>query len=495
MGDVGGSYRVIDKAAYFNLVDYKPHPRQWLFHNSKARFRVPCCGRRFGKSRMAGMDVQPKLLVPERRAWIVGPTYDLSEKEFRVIWDTMIVKLQFGKDRRVKKAYNKKQGEMYIEFPWRTRIECRSADHPENLVGESLDHVIMSEAAKHRNDTFERYVRAALSDRRGTADFPTTPEGYNWYHKIWQQGLDPSQSDFESWQFPSWENPFVFPGGRNDPEIKLVENTTTDAWFLQEYAADFSAFVGKIYGDWRESKHVRRHTFRRDWPNYGCFDWGFTNPLAFIEFQVDPMGRVYVWREHYKAFWRLDEHLNYLKQRDNPPGYHLDLCFGDAADPGATATVSQNFCRCLSYPQAKSGTEEGKGAQRTTSGWREGVELVGSFLKLRTMSDTTDLSEAVTAEDLQLIEDSKEPLLWVDPSCTNLITEFNNYRAPESTSELNVREAAQKYADHALDALRYGMMHVFKLGARAKLTDVYKPDDFKVNNVPSTGYFTMGKEF
>src|SRR6185503_13755940 len=134
--------QVVSKAAYFKLVGYAPHPKQWLFHKSRARFRAPCCGRRFGKSRMAGMDVQPKLLVPDRRAWIVGPTYDLSEKEFRVVWNSMIVRLKFGTDRRVKKAYNKKQGEMRIEFPWGTVIECRSADHPENLVGESLDHVI-----------------------------------------------------------------------------------------------------------------------------------------------------------------------------------------------------------------------------------------------------------------------------------------------------------------------------------------------------------------
>src|SRR4051794_30933513 len=163
---IGGSFRTINKRAYFEKAGHRPHEKQWLFHNSTARFRLPCCGRRFGKSRMAGMDAQPKLLYPNSRMWIVGPTYDLAEKEFRVIWDTMIVRLKFGQDSRVKRAYNKKQGTMYIQFPWGTMLECRSADHPENLVGESLNHVIVSEAAKHKQDTFERYLRAALSDHR-----------------------------------------------------------------------------------------------------------------------------------------------------------------------------------------------------------------------------------------------------------------------------------------------------------------------------------------
>lgn len=483
--------KVIDKVAYFDKVGYKPHPKQWLFHNSTARFRIPCCGRRFGKSRMAGMDVQPKLLTPKTRVWIVGPTYDLAEKEFRVVWDTMIVELALGRNKRIKKAYNKKQGLMHIEFPWGSVLECRSADHPENLVGESLDHVIMSEAAKHKKDTFERYIRAALSDRRGTADFPTTPEGYNWYHKLWQQGLNHDQPEYESWRFPSWENPFVYPGGRNDPEIKLVESTTTDEWFKQEYGADFSAFVGKIYGDWQEDIHVRRHTFNPDWPNYGCFDWGYTNPLAFVEFQVDPWGRVHVWREHYKSFWRLEEHIAYLKTRDNPDGYRLDLTFGDAADPGAASYVSRHFAPCYAYPEAKQGTkqEQEKGKDRTQSGWREGVELVGSFLKVREPSDFVDLTDMTSRLDLEYAASLREPCLWVDPNCSNLIKEFNNYRAPSTRNEVNVREAAQKYDDHALDALRYGMMHVFKLGVQTHLSEIYSDRDFTEENLPDGGYF------
>src|SRR5690606_8213866 len=146
-------------------IGYTPHREQALFHNSRARFRVPVCGRRFGKSKMAGSDIVPRSFLPDKMYWIVGPTYDLREKEFRVAWDAMIIGMQMGRDKRIKKAYNKKQGNMYIEFPWKTRLEVRSADHPENLVGEALDHVIMSEAAKQKLETWERFIRPALSDK------------------------------------------------------------------------------------------------------------------------------------------------------------------------------------------------------------------------------------------------------------------------------------------------------------------------------------------
>jgi hypothetical protein len=90
---------------------------------------------------------------PNKMIWIVGPTYDLAEKEFRVIWNDLIVNQKLGKDKRVKRAYSKRAGDMFIQFPWGTRVECRSAEHPEYLVGEALDHVIMSEAAKHKRET------------------------------------------------------------------------------------------------------------------------------------------------------------------------------------------------------------------------------------------------------------------------------------------------------------------------------------------------------
>lgn len=221
------------KYAWFDKIGYAPHAPQRLYHDSKARFRCACCGRRFGKSTMAARDLEPKLFQHNCMYWIVGPTYDLGEKEFRVVWNDLIVRQKLGKDKRIKKSYNKKQGDMYIEFvPWRTRLEVRSADHPQNLVGEALDGVILSEAAKHKKDTWERYIFPALSDKRGFADFVTTPEGFNWLYDIWSTGRNPDEPLFESWTFPSWANSAVYPGGRKDPEILLLERNSIPEWFM-----------------------------------------------------------------------------------------------------------------------------------------------------------------------------------------------------------------------------------------------------------------------
>ena len=452
---------------------------------SEARFKVACCGRRFGKSTMAARDLEPELMIPRRWYWIVGPTYDLGEKEFRVIWDDLIVKQQLGKDKRVRKAYNKKSGDMYIEFPWRTRVEVRSAEHPENLVGEGLHGVIMSEAAKHRSDTWERYIRAALADYRGWATFPTTPEGQNWLYKLWQFGINPAMPEYQSWRFPSWENPFVYPGGVEDEEIKLIRATTSDDWFQQEIVADFTAFVGKIYGEFQEDVHVRPHTFNPMWPNYIAFDWGYSHPLAAIEFQIDPWDNVYVWREHYKSYLTLGEHLKQLREREQPPGYHLDMAFGDAADPAAAVTVSEELVGCLAMPEAKENV-------------RQGIDLVKTFLKLRKVDEIDEYGTPL-----------EMPRLTVAHQCPNTIREFNNYRAQQMTrNTLNPRDpkdGPQKHDDHAMDAIRYGLMHIFVLGCRHHLDEVWtappkfsQPKDdlgLLVPNNGGAGFFTTSKEF
>jgi len=441
--------------AFWAKVGYQPHAMQRLYHESRARFRIPCCGRRFGKSTMAARDATPRhIMRPNQMIWIVGPTYDLAEKEFRVIWNDLIVNQGLGKDKRVRRAYSKRAGDMFIQFPWGTRVECRSAEHPEYLVGEALDHVIMSEAAKHKRETWERYVRPALADRRGSADFPTTPEGFNWLHDLWQLGRQKRYLDrgiFESWKFPSWANDAVYPGGRQDEEILLLEETTEPEWFLQEIGADFASFVGKIFPEWDETRHVmtENYKFIPAWPNYIAFDWGFTNPLAAVEFQISPSDEIYVWRVHYKKYKTIPDHINIMQRREQPKGYHIDLAFGDPADPEAAVQVAEEF--------KKHGFHVMCWAPKEVKGdytWRDGIDLMSSFMRNVKVAD--DKWGAP-------IEAPRYHVAW---ECKEHIKELNNYRSTEPVKGRNVPELGNRVEDHTIDAMRYALVCLFKLGAR-----------------------------
>ena len=443
----------IDKYELFKLLNYRPMPHQVEFHDCKQRFRCAVCGRRTGKTTMVAYDRIANLLVPKTQGWIIGPTYDLAAKEFRIMWDALIIELGLGTEKRVKKNFNLRQGDMYIEMPWGARVEVRSAALPHTLVGEGLDWVVMSEAAKQNDATWQKYIRPALSDKRGTADFVTTPEGKNWLYRLWLLGKTRPE-EYASFKFPSWVNLEVYPGGYEDAEIQTMKETTIEEWFLQEIAAEFTAVVGRIFGEFSEDDHVLDGTyeFNPDWPNYMAFDWGFTAPLAAIEFQVSPRDEIFVWREHYETNRTLEWHVEAIKSRPNPPGYRLDSAFGDAADPEAVAYVSQHLVYCQADPDSKV--------------WLPGIRLMKSALKLH--DNGVDIDEHGTPE--------MTPRYHVDPSCENHIDEMLGYRAKKNLSPNEFTGAGvvqPNTPDHTIDAVRYAFMHLWSVGVQHHLDEVY----------------------
>lgn len=397
---------------------------------------------------MGGKKYGHKLMQDKKRLWIVGPTYDLGEKEFRVIWDDIILGMGLGRDKTVKKAYSKKQGNMFIEMPWGSRLEVRSAEHREYLIGDSLDGVLMSEAAKHDPETWFRFIRPALADRKGVGDFLTTPEGQNWLYPLFQIGQQGNDPEYASFQFPSWVNPYVYPLGADDPEIAKLRAEMSPETFMQEIAAEFTSFEGKIYPDFTDRTHVKRFDYNPMWRNYITFDFGYVNPLAAVEFMVDPWDNIWIWREHYKNKMTNEQHIRALIARANPERYHLDLGFGDAADPEAIEYINQHFVQCMGDPLSK-------------ENWRDGVDLVNSFVRMQVVGMNEDTGELI-----------EEPKLFVHPDCPNVIREFTNYKSPKPTTGRNpraARETGLAVDDHAMDAIRYGLMHLFKLGLHGDL--------------------------
>ena len=443
----------IDKPALFKMLDYNPMDHQWKFHDCKKRFRCAVCGRRTGKTTMVAYDRVASLLVPKSLGWIIGPTYDLASKEFRMMWDSLIIGLDFGNEKKVKKNFNIRQGDMYIEMPWGARVEVRSAALKHTLVGEGLDWVIMSEAAKQDEETWQKYVRPALSDKRGTADFVTTPEGKNWLYKLWLLYKTRAE-EYASFKFPSWVNNEVYPGGYDDPEIQTMLETTLEEWFLQEIAAEFTAVVGRIFGEFNETDHVLDYSyeFKPEWPNYIAFDWGFTAPLAAMEFQVSPRDEIFVWREHYESNRTLEWHINTIKERINPPGYRLDGAFGDAADPEAVEYVSQHLIHCQADPDSKQ--------------WMPGIRLMKAALKMQ--HDGTSFDEYERPVE--------GPRYHVDPSCQAHISEMTGYRARQGVKANEFTGAGvvdKNCDDHTIDAIRYAFMHLWSVGVQHHLDEVY----------------------
>lgn len=428
----------ISRETLFEKLGYTPHSdSQWNAHTATERFRVMCCGRRWGKSWWAGHEMTLKMFVPNSINWIIGPTYALAEKEFRVVYNDF---KKLGLLATCKVAFNADQGRMRIHFPQlNSTVEAKSATKPDSLVGEGVDHMIISEAAKHNRSTWQMYLRPALADKQGSADFPSTPQGYNWFKGLYDlgQSVDEGHNEYYSHRAPSWENKVLFPGGRKDGEIIAVEATVSEMYFLQEIAAEFTAFEGMIYPEFNEAVHVREFEYDPRYKNWLTLDFGYVDPFVAIDLMIDSQQRVWVWREYQVSYKSTYDHGHILKERENPSGYHID---GISADPRGADEIAT-----LSWILG--------GIQAHAVGWSLGVESVKRALALR--PDGT-------------------PGLIIHPRCKELIRQLQNLRSKSGREGHNSPEGQHDYDDHGPDALRYFFNEYFVLGAGESLSELYK---------------------
>lgn len=296
---------VLRKDRYFEQTGYTPHNGQVQVHYDRHRHRVLSNGRRWGKTLLGGKEVEPLAFVRNRlgeaqRGWIIGPNYNDCEKEFRVIYNTFKA---IGVDEVSSKFLkNTENGSMHITTNWGFDVECRSAQHPDSLVGEGLDFVLMVEAGRLHRRTFTEYVRPALSDKRGWSLITGVPElatDTSLLYWGFKRGLEWQTKPWRSWRMPSWTNNFVFPGGRRDPEILEAEDDLTEDEFKRQYGGMFVDRVGRVMSEWDDAIHLKRIRYNPDWPLYAAVDYGYTNFFVWLWIQVDAFDNVYILQEHY----------------------------------------------------------------------------------------------------------------------------------------------------------------------------------------------------
>jgi|TARA_Y100000310_G_scaffold123319_1_gene122098 hypothetical protein len=102
-------------------------------HNSPARFRINIQGRRSGKSFSAAREIEPWILTPKTKGWIVAPNYELCDKVARIVKEDLFLKLRLPIE--TKKEIS---GQLYYFkiAGLGSEVWIRSADNPDSLVGE-----------------------------------------------------------------------------------------------------------------------------------------------------------------------------------------------------------------------------------------------------------------------------------------------------------------------------------------------------------------------
>lgn len=419
------------KKKWFDFIGYKPHNGQLKLHfpdKPDVRFTTAICGRRWGKSLSASVEAQCVVTQPKKRVWIVAPTYDGSEKIFREVWHKLVVELQM----ETRRASYKEQ---YIEFEWGSTIEGKSADKPEQLVGEGLDLLILDESAKIKHKTWNMYLRPTLSDRKGKALFITTPEGYNWVYDLYLLGFkDPMWLSFNS---PSWENNHAYPLGKNDPDLLEAKRNMSPEIFDQEYGAKFTALAGRVYPFKRE-KDMGNYPYNPNLPTFCSIDFGYRMP-SVAWFQVSLENG----EEHIYIIDEITHEPNIktdvLAKRIKSKGYNVIAYFGDPAGISV---------------QAQSGLGD--------------IQIFRKFgIVVKSIRDKASRSIASGISHVRGYFENADGNRYIHlhNKCTGLAEDFENYRYPEHKegSDLKPLPLKDGYHDHGCDAVRYFFVNRFPI--------------------------------
>lgn len=424
---------VFDKSSWFTQTGYSPHPGQRTIHFDNHRHRILCNGRRWGKTLLGGKESETWAFVKNflgqpQIGWFVGPEYSDAEKEFRVIYNTF---KSLGIDTISSKFLNNTDnGNMHIKTKWGFDLQCRSAHHPETLVGEGLDFVLLVEAGRLRRRMFGDYIRPALSDKRGQSIMSGVPEDAtesSLLYWAYQRGQDKTKTQWKSWKMPSWTNTVVFPGGRQDPEILEAEDDLTEDEFARQYGGEFVERYGRVMSEWDSDIHVANIPYHFDWPLYAAVDFGFTNDWTWLWIQLDPHQRVRIIGEHRFNFRDTDD-IARNELRDHPL---MGKCLAIYPDP-ASPDDSRMLRRILQVPV---------------------MGNTGGELKYRLGAIRRSLKSR--PDYLALDDPDRQPGLMVDKSCHKFIWEMSEgYRWPEKRSDTrNQPEAPLDKDNHGPEAL------------------------------------------
>ena len=389
----------------FSLLHYQPHAGQIAFHDSDARFKVLIAGARFGKSLAAARDVLREILSGNTRGWLVGPTYALTQPEFRYIHDDLVYRL--GDTPTVTTSPPR------LTTQWGAEVTCLSAHMPESLLGQEIDWLVLCEAAHIERDVFERFLRARLASRTGRLVVPTTPHGHNWIYELYQRGFA-NQPGWQSFHYATWDNPNV-----SAHEIEAARRELPADTFAEQYGGAFTSPSGRVYREFEYGLHVVSGL--KAPPGaivFKAIDFGYTNPFACLWGALDANGRLLILHEQYRAQQALPLQAQQILETDArfvAAGCEIGPTFADPSGALERQLLADAGVRTTAADNRVAG----------------GIEIVRRRMLRR--------------------EDGT-PGLLIDAGCRNMLREIEGYRWDESALGARI---PRKSDDHALDALRY----------------------------------------
>lgn len=210
---------------------------------SPARFKVVFAGRRWGKTTCGVLSIIEKVskAAPYEGGlgWWISPTYRQSRRPFRQLVRGL---------RDAGLLHQAHRGDLSITTNTGWQIEFRSADRPDNLLGEGLNFVVIDEHAILSDELWYECVRPMLADTCGTLLGIGTPRGKRgWAFQLWARAKQKAEKDYAGFHYTVNDSVFI-PAS----EAREAQRTMPDRAFRQEFMAEFLDSTGAVFAGVRQ---------------------------------------------------------------------------------------------------------------------------------------------------------------------------------------------------------------------------------------------------
>ena len=293
----------------YDKVGFTPTDEQVAILESPYRFNLVAGGEQAGKSMVASKYLLGRFMETEEPGlyWLVAADYERTRAEFEYL-------VQDFATLGILKQASKRVDPGYIVLADGTRIETKSAKDPRTLAMRAPNGILGCEASQLDMETFFR-LRGRCAPKRGWMFLSGTFEGsLGWYPQMytaWAAGADP---EAKAYSLPSWTNKYLYPGGREDPEIQRLKEVASDDFYMERIEGKPSPPKGLVFTEFRPDAHVVDVEYVPDVPVHLWMDPGYAGGYAVEVIQVQGE-QIQVIDEIYEVGLVTDEIIDIAKSR------------------------------------------------------------------------------------------------------------------------------------------------------------------------------------
>ena len=423
----------------YDKIGFAPTELQKPILESRKRFTLVAGGEQAGKSMVASKYLIGRFLENDEPGlyWLVAADYERTRAEFEYLVE------DFASMGLLKEA-SKRVDPGRIILADDTRIETKSAKDPRTLAMRAPNGIIGCEASQLDLETFHR-LRGRCAPKRGWMFLGGTFEGsLGWYPQMYQAWQHSSNVEEQSFSLPSYSNQYLYPGGRQDPEILSLEKVSSDDFFLERIEGIPSPPKGMVFSEIRPDLHVQDVEYEPDIPVHLWIDPGYAEAYAVEVVQV------------------VNDQIRVIDEI-----YERDLITDEIIE------IAQSK---VWWKDAKFGVIDIAGTQHQAMAapaevWMEKTGIYFDSQKIKISDGTERLKAFLKTDPIE----QREPRIVFNPKCEGILSEFGiqpnpfdgqtrAYRWKMDRDGTIVGETPEDRYNHGIKAVTYGLINRYGYG-------------------------------